>query len=68
MFRDVLSNLGGLGWYGLLSTLLFFACFIAVVIWVLRIKKPHVDKMKHLPLESDKPATDEEGEKDHGST
>jgi cbb3-type cytochrome oxidase subunit 3 len=55
MFRAILSELGGIGVYGILSTLLFFACFIGIVVWVVRMKKRDVDHMKHLPLEPDKP-------------
>ena len=65
MFRDILTDLGGVGVYGVLATLLFIAVFIAMVIWVLRLKKPYVDTMKHMPLEPDKPSP-EHGDKNHG--
>lgn len=38
----------------LLSFLLFFACFIGVVIWAtLKSNKKHFDKMSKMPLEGD---------------
>lgn len=38
----------------LLSFLLFFACFIGVVVWaLLKSNKDHFDRMSRLPLEGD---------------
>lgn len=38
---------------GILSILLFLACFVGVVIWTFRLKKPYLDSVSQLPLEKD---------------
>ncbi len=56
MFRNIIENIGGVGLYGLISLLTFFAVFIAMTIWAMRLKKPYTDSMKNLPLDSDSPS------------
>jgi hypothetical protein len=53
MIRDALSNLGGVGVYGVISIALFFAVFLGVLFWAGRLKRPWLDTMSHLPLEPD---------------
>jgi hypothetical protein len=53
MIRDVLSNLGGVGVYGVISICLFFALFLSLLIWAFRLKKPWLNAMSRLPLEPD---------------
>ncbi len=53
MIRDALSNIGGVGLYGVLSITLFFATFIGLVFWAFRLKKPWLSTMSRLPLEPD---------------
>lgn len=59
MIQNVLSKVGGIEVFGILSILLFFACFTGVILWVLWLKKPYLERMKRLPLE-DEPAPNKE--------
>ncbi len=55
MIRNVLEHLGGIERYGILSILLFFACFLGVLIRVCLLKKPFLNHMAARPLEPDSP-------------
>lgn len=59
MIRDALSNLGGVGIYGVISIGLFFAVFLGLLIWAFRLKKPWLKAMGRLPLEADDDPPDE---------
>jgi hypothetical protein len=60
MIQDALSNLGGVGLYGVISICLFFAVFLSLLVWAIRLKKPWLTAMSRLPLEpdDDQPPTD----------
>ena len=53
MIHAVLTQIGGIGIYGVISLLLFFGVFVGVLVWVSRIRPAYSQKMKNLPLESD---------------
>ncbi len=55
MIRNVLEHIGGIEWYGIISILLFFACFAGVLVRTLWLKKPFLDRMAAQPLEPDLP-------------
>ena len=63
MIENVLSRIGGVGVYGVISICLFFAVFIGVLIWMVGLKKSYLERMGELPLdgaagpESDTPLT-----------
>ncbi len=50
MIKNVLTHIGGIEIYGILSVLLFFTVFTATLFWALRLKKTHLDAMARLPL------------------
>jgi cbb3-type cytochrome oxidase subunit 3 len=50
MIKNVLSDIGGVGLYGVISISLFFAVFIGMLIWALRMKKSFAQSMSALPL------------------
>ena len=52
MIRDTISHLGGGGLYGVISITLFFAAFVGVLIWAVRLKRPWLNRMARLPLEA----------------
>ena len=52
MVENVLNQIGGVGMYGVISVCLFFAAFIGVLVWTIRLKKPYLNSMRELPLES----------------
>ena len=51
MIQNVLSGIGGVGIYGVISICLFFAVFVGVLVWVIGLKKPYLDAMRELPLD-----------------
>ncbi|MCZ7641247.1 MAG: hypothetical protein M5U12_37455 [Verrucomicrobia bacterium] len=53
MVQNVLQHIGGIERYGILSILLFFATFLGIVVWALRLKTPFLKSMAAKPLEDD---------------
>jgi hypothetical protein len=53
MIEQVLSSIGGVGMYGVISICLFFAVFVGVLIWMVTLKKPYLSSMSKLPLEDE---------------
>ncbi len=51
MIKNVLSDIGGIGMYGVISICLFFAVFIGAFIWSMLLKKSDLDSRSVLPLE-----------------
>jgi hypothetical protein len=56
MIQNVLSNIGGVGIYGVISVSLFFVVFTGMLIWAFGLKKPFLNSMGRLPLEDEPPA------------
>lgn len=50
MYKTILET-ANVDWFGLASTVVFFAVFVLVVVLIIRAKKSHVDHMSNLPLE-----------------
>jgi hypothetical protein len=50
MEKEVLSDLGGVGIYGIISVCLFFAFFTGMLIWAACLKKTYLNSMRDLPL------------------
>lgn len=53
MIQNVLSSIGGVGLYGIVSISLFFAVFVGVVLWAFALNKSHLDAMGRLPLDQE---------------
>lgn len=53
MIKNVIESIGGIGLYGLISMLLFFLVFVGTIVWVLRLKRNYIQRMKDLPLAPD---------------
>ena len=53
MIQNVLSGLGGVGVYGIISISIFFAFFVGMLIWAVCLKKPYLNSMGALPLEDE---------------
>ena len=51
MIEHVLSGIGGVGTYGVISICLFFAVFVGVLVWTLCLKPSYLNAMRELPLE-----------------
>lgn len=50
MIRNVLTHIGGVENFGILSISLFFAFFIGMLAWAFRKKRAYLDAMSTLPL------------------
>ena len=59
MIKNVLSSIGGVEVYGVISICLFFAVFSVAVVLALRMKKSVAQRMGALPLEDDQPVKQE---------
>ena len=53
MIKNVLTDIGGVGIYGVISICLFFAVFSGSLIWAMGLRKPFLESMSALPLEND---------------
>jgi hypothetical protein len=51
MIQNVLSGIGGVGIYGVISICLFFAVFVGVLVWTFGLNKDYLNAMRDLPLE-----------------
>lgn len=51
MMQNVLSRLGGVAGYGIISILLFFVFFTGMLVWAMRLKRPYLDRMGSKALE-----------------
>jgi hypothetical protein len=51
MIENVLSRIGGVGMYGVISILLFFAVFLGVLVWMVGLKQSYLEEMRELPLD-----------------
>ena len=53
MIQNVLRTLGGIDNYGVISLCLFCLIFTLAVAWTFLQRKPYLDYMSRIPLESD---------------
>ena len=51
MLRNVVTDIGGVGIYGVISICLFFAVFTGMLIWAFTQKKQTLQRNSELPLE-----------------
>jgi hypothetical protein len=62
MIKNVVEHIGGVGLYGIISASLFFAFFIGMLIWALRLKKNYLNSMRQLPLDGGEVAPENRNE------
>lgn len=60
MIKDVLSEIGGIGLFGVISICLFFVVFTSALIWACVQKKSFLTAMSRLPLENDESQNEHE--------
>ena len=60
MIQNVLRHMGGIENYGIISLILFFACFFGMLIWSFGLKKSFLNRMSRMPLDAD-PENSNEG-------
>ena len=51
--RYYLEQIDGVELYPIIAFIIFIVFFLAIGIWVLRLKKAYVEKMSHAPLNDD---------------
>jgi hypothetical protein len=52
MIKNILTHIGGIENYGIISLCLFIFVFAGMLIWVFALKKPYLDHMASAPLEN----------------
>ncbi len=65
MIRNVLTDIGGIGLYGVISVCLFFVVFSGAVLWAFLLRKPYVRAQSQLPLEDGSQDNSQKGNPDH---
>jgi hypothetical protein len=65
MIKNVLSDMGGVGLYGVISVCLFFIVFTGAMIWTFAQRKSLMDSMGALPLAEDRNAEPVAGDSRH---
>ena len=65
MLRNVVTDIGGIGVYGVISICLFFAVFTGMLIWTFSQKKQTLQRNSELPLEDGNPSQDLKGNERH---
>jgi len=59
MFKHYFEQIEGIEIYPIISLIIFLTFFIGLLIWVFKVDKKYIKKMKELPLDGDKiPKTD----------
>jgi cbb3-type cytochrome oxidase subunit 3 len=53
MIRNVLEGIGNVESFPIIALAIFVAFFIGMIVWVIRMKKNHVNHMRKLPLDSE---------------
>ncbi|MGD9489137.1 MAG: cbb3-type cytochrome c oxidase subunit 3 [Calditrichaceae bacterium] len=52
MYKDVLQAIEGINIYPMISMFLFMLFSVGIVIWIFRLDKKYIIKMKNLPFDS----------------
>jgi len=62
MVKNVLTDMGGVAVYGVISICLFFLVFTGALVWALLLKKPFLKTMSSLPLSDETQTSSETGD------
>ncbi len=65
MIKNVLSDIGGIGLYGVISVCLFFVIFSGALVWAFLLRKPHLNALSQLPLNDGSHENSQKGNPDH---
>lgn len=57
MIKNILTHIGGIENYGIISMCLFVFVFVGMLIWAFTLKKNHLEDMAGVPLENQPEAT-----------
>ncbi len=56
MIENVMHSIGGMSMYGVVSSCLFIAVFVGVLIWTISLRQPYLKSMRELPLDGESAA------------
>ena len=56
MIKNILTRIGGVENYGIISILIFFTFFVGVLLWAFSRRKEYLAAMGSLPLDGGEPA------------
>ena len=65
MIKNVLTDIGGIGLYGVISVCLFFVIFSGVLVWAFLLRKSHLNALSQLPLNDGSGENSQKGNPDH---
>lgn len=65
MIKNVLTHIGGIEVYGIISICLFFAVFTGALVWAALVRKSFADRMSGLPLDDGSHNSNKEGTSHH---
>lgn len=51
MYKQVLEHINGVEIYPVISLLIFFVFFIALIVWMIKADKSYISRMSALPLD-----------------
>lgn len=55
MYKDVIRSIAEIDLFPIISFVIFFAFFIGLMVYVVKLKKSEVNKMAAIPLEEERP-------------
>lgn len=53
MIKDVLQSVEGISLYPVISLIIFVLFFAVLIIWMIKVDKKYIKKMRNLPLEKE---------------
>ncbi len=65
MIQHIVTAIGGIASFGVISICLFFAVFGGAMAWAFCLKKPFLNSMGAMPLEDGESIADQRGENHH---
>ena len=54
MFKHYFERIEGIEIYPIISLIIFVTFFVGLIIWVIKVDKKYINKMKDMPLDTDK--------------
>jgi cytochrome c oxidase cbb3-type subunit IV len=52
MYKEVARNIPNVSIYPIISFLIFFLFFLGLLIWIVKVDKKLIDKMKNIPMDN----------------
>lgn len=53
MYKEILRSLDDAGIFALVAIIIFFVFFVGLLVYVVRMKKSHINQLSSMPLEAD---------------